>query len=107
MQDLGHGNLGRGSVRVRVSRSGRVTGTSKPFADDSQASGITSMIQNSRNYAYEHELFLEIAREARTLANLGFRNVDEAVTFELGPDSAIIIDMVSPPRIHWVSGALF
>ncbi|KAK6532231.1 RNA polymerase II mediator complex subunit, variant 2 [Arthrobotrys megalospora] len=95
MQDLGHGNLSRSSVRVQVSRSGQITGTSKPFADDTQASGITSMIQNSRNYAYEHELFLEIAREARTLANLGFRNVDEAVTFELGADSAVIIDMTS------------
>ncbi|KAK6357834.1 RNA polymerase II mediator complex subunit [Orbilia blumenaviensis] len=95
MQDLGHGNLNRSSVRVQVSRKGQVTGASKPFADDTLASGITSMIQNSRNYAYEHELFLEIAREARTLANLGFRNVDEAVTFELGADSAVIIDMTS------------
>ncbi|KAK6347760.1 RNA polymerase II mediator complex subunit [Orbilia javanica] len=95
MQDPGHGALNRGSVRVRVSRGGQITGTSKPFADDTQASGITSMIQNSRNYAYEHELFLEIAREARTLANLGFRNVDEAVTFELGVDSNVIIDMTS------------
>ncbi|EGX52542.1 hypothetical protein AOL_s00043g36 [Orbilia oligospora ATCC 24927] len=96
MQDLlSHGTLNRGSVRVRVSRGGRVTGTSKPFEDDTQTSGITGMIQNSRNYAYEHELFLEIAREARTLANLGFRNVDEAVTFELATDSTIIIDMTS------------
>ncbi|KAK6501093.1 RNA polymerase II mediator complex subunit, variant 2 [Arthrobotrys musiformis] len=99
MQDVGHGSLNRGSVRVRVSRGGRVTGTSKPFADDTQASGITSMIQNSRNYAFEHELFLEVAREARTLANLGFRNVDEAVTFELGANSAVIIDMISNAEI--------
>ncbi|KAK6518477.1 RNA polymerase II mediator complex subunit [Arthrobotrys conoides] len=96
MQDLlGHGTLARGSVRVRVSRDGQLTGTSEPFEDVIHTSGITSMIQNSRNYAYEHELFLEIAREARTLANLGFRNVDEAVTFELGTNSTVIIDMMS------------
>ncbi|EWC44210.1 hypothetical protein DRE_06955 [Drechslerella stenobrocha 248] len=92
MQDLGYGTANHNSVRVRISRRGKITGISKPFADDSQTSGITSMIQTARNYAYEHELFLEIAREARALANLGFRNTDEAITFELGPGVSVVID---------------
>ncbi|EPS36521.1 hypothetical protein H072_9956 [Dactylellina haptotyla CBS 200.50] len=95
MQDLGHGNTNRNAVRVRIMRDGQITGTSKPFADDTNTSGITSMIQTSRNYAYEYELFLEIAREARTLANLGFRNTDEAITFELSPNSSVIIDQTN------------
>ncbi|KAF3939630.1 hypothetical protein ABW19_dt0203354 [Dactylella cylindrospora] len=95
MQEHGHGNTSRNAVRVRIMREGRITGTSKPFADDSQLSNITSMIKTARNYTYEHELFLEIAREARALANLGFRNTDEAITFELEAGSSIIIDMVS------------
>ncbi|KAF3908720.1 hypothetical protein ABW20_dc0107084 [Dactylellina cionopaga] len=95
MQELGHGNLSRNAIRVRIMRDGQITGTSKPFADDSQTLGITSMIHTARNYAYEHELFLEIAREARTLANLGFRNTDEAITFELGEGSSVVIDMTS------------
>ncbi|KAK6341715.1 RNA polymerase II mediator complex subunit [Orbilia brochopaga] len=95
MQDLGQGNTNRNAVRVRISRNGKITGVSKPFADESQTSGITSMIRTARNYAYEHELFLEIAREARALANLGFRNTDEAITFELGHGASVIIDMMN------------
>ncbi|KAF3901901.1 hypothetical protein ABW21_db0203957 [Orbilia brochopaga] len=95
MQDLGQGNTNRNAVRVRITRDGKITGVSKPFADDSQTSGITSMIRTARNYAYEHELFLELAREARALANLGFRNTDEAITFELGPDASVVIDMMN------------
>ncbi|KAK6543281.1 RNA polymerase II mediator complex subunit [Orbilia ellipsospora] len=95
MHDLGNSNANRNAVRVRILRDDRVVGTSKPFTDDSQTSGITGMIQTARNYAYQHELFLELAREARTLANLGFRNTDEAITFELGSKSSVVIDMMN------------
>ncbi|KAH0565172.1 hypothetical protein GP486_001436 [Trichoglossum hirsutum] len=85
------------SVRVQMRRNGAITGTStipevpKPEESDS----VENLILQARNSLYEEELFYELSREARQLANQGVRTIDDTIILSLGDTAAqMLIDLV-------------
>ncbi|KAL7270455.1 RNA polymerase II mediator complex subunit [Rhizina undulata] len=86
------GSHGKAMLRVRVVKNGEVTGVSVQNGNKGTGS-IKDMIQRARNFVYEDELFFEITREARTLANHGIRTSEDSVTIELGEGMCVVIDM--------------
>lgn len=87
------GSHGKAMLRVRVLENGEVKGSSVQFGNKRSGS-VKDMIQRARNFIYEDELFFEITREARLMANLGVRTSEDAVTIDLGGGRSIAIDMV-------------
>ncbi|KAI9769956.1 MAG: RNA polymerase II mediator complex subunit [Geoglossum simile] len=84
------------TVRVRMRRSNAITGTStapeQPKPEDSAS--IENLILQARNSVYEEELFYELSREARQLANQGVRTVDDTIVLSLGDTTQILIDLI-------------
>jgi mediator of RNA polymerase II transcription subunit 17, fungi type len=77
-------------------RSNAITGTStapeQPKPEDSAS--IENLILQARNSVYEEELFYELSREARQLANQGVRTVDDTIVLSLGETTQILIDLI-------------
>ena len=85
------------AVRVRMqAKDGSIKSISTvPSAVDADTASIEELILQGRNAIYEEELFHEIRREARMLANQGVRIVDSTVVINL-PDKSpsVVIDLV-------------
>ncbi|KAG0127707.1 subunit 17 of mediator complex-domain-containing protein [Tuber indicum] len=86
------GSHGKAMLRVRVLENGEVKGSSVQSGNKCSGS-VKDMIQRARNFIYEDELFFEITREARLMANYGVRTSEDAVTIDLGGGRSIVIDM--------------
>ncbi|RPA97843.1 hypothetical protein L873DRAFT_1689511 [Choiromyces venosus 120613-1] len=86
------GSHGKAMLRVRVFENGEVRGSSVQ-SGNKRSGSVKDMIRRARNFIYEDELFFEITREARLMANLGVRTSEDAVTIDLGGGRSIAIDM--------------
>lgn len=94
MDDLATtGSHGRAMLRVRVIENGEVKGSSIQSGNKGSGS-VKDMIERARNFIYEDELFFEITREARIMANQGVRTSEDSVAIDLGDGRSISIDMV-------------
>ncbi|KAI9782595.1 MAG: RNA polymerase II mediator complex subunit [Geoglossum umbratile] len=84
------------TVRVRIRRSKAITGASaipdQPKPEDSTS--IENLILQARNSVYEEELFYELSREARQLANQGVRTIDDTIVLSIGETTQILIDLI-------------
>ena len=80
-------------IRVQLMRKGCITGIST-IADNENIGSITASIEKARDLVYEHELFLEMVREARMLANLGVRTSKDCVIIDFGGDTHALIELV-------------
>ena len=89
------------SVQVHIIRAGAITGSSRLVSDRGIFSSVTEMIEGARDLVYENELFFEIAREARTLANLGVRTTEDTVAIDLSDNTFVQIEMVSVEKL-WI-----
>jgi mediator of RNA polymerase II transcription subunit 17, fungi type len=94
------GSHGKAMLRVRVIENGEVKGASSQIGNKKSGS-VKDMIERARNFIYEDELFFEIMRDARTMANQGVRTSEDAVTIDLGEGRSIVIDMVVYPSPTW------
>ncbi|KAI5852948.1 subunit 17 of mediator complex-domain-containing protein [Morchella snyderi] len=86
------GSLGKAMLRVRVIENGEVKGVSVQ-SGNKKSTSVKDVIERARNFVYEDELFFEIMREARIMANQGIRTSEDGVTLQLGEHRSIIIDM--------------
>lgn len=81
------------AIRVRIKRKDQTTGLFT-LANVEYVSTITGTIEKARDLVYENELFLEIVREARTLANLGIWTSEDCVSIDFGNDNHALVEMV-------------
>lgn len=88
------GSRGKAMLRVRVLENGEVKGVSIQ-GGNKRTGSVKDVIERARNFVYEDELFFEIMREARIMANQGIRTSEDGVTIQLGEYRSISIDMVS------------
>lgn len=96
MDDVGvtgiHGNA---LLRVRVLKGGETVGLSVQKERRNGVPGsVRDQIERARNFIYDDELFFEICREARLLANLGVRTEEGSVSISLSDGRCIVLDMV-------------
>ncbi|KAI9851272.1 MAG: RNA polymerase II mediator complex subunit [Thelocarpon superellum] len=96
--DQGVTSTGPKAVRVKLEQVGRgrdrqaTSASALPsYHPDDQL--IENLILRARNTIYEEELFYELGREARLLANQGVRVVDSTIMMHL-PEHRISIDLV-------------
>ncbi|KAI9721083.1 MAG: hypothetical protein M1812_002564 [Candelaria pacifica] len=82
-------------VRVRIQRNDTVIGTStvSNVLNDAEPS-VEDLILRARNTIFEEELFHEITREARVLANQGVRNPGSTIQIPTAEDQIVLIDRV-------------
>ncbi|KAI9820326.1 MAG: RNA polymerase II mediator complex subunit [Pycnora praestabilis] len=83
------------TVRVRIQNSGITTGTSTVKSTSTETPSTEDLILRARNTVYEEELYYEITREARSLANQGVRTVGSAIHLRIAEKQTIIIDLVT------------
>lgn len=88
------GSHGKAMLRVRVLENGEVKGVSIQ-SGNKKISSVKDVIERARNFVYEDELFFEVMREARNMANQGIRTSEDGVMIQLGEHRSISIDMVS------------
>ena len=74
--------------------AGSVTGTSSVPSSDTDDKSIEDRILLARNTIYEEELFYELGREARLLANQGVRIIESTIAFSF-PERQVLIDLVA------------
>ncbi|KAH0543678.1 hypothetical protein FGG08_001993 [Glutinoglossum americanum] len=84
------------TVRVRVRRNNTITGISMPpeGPKSEDSASIENLILQARNSVYEEELFYELSREARLLANQGVRTIDDTIVLSLEDTTQILIDLI-------------
>jgi hypothetical protein len=59
-----------------------------------ESASIENLILQARNSVYEEELFYELSREARQLANQGVRTIEDTIVLSLGDTTQILIDLI-------------
>ena len=92
--DQGSASTGPKAVRVRVEGGGgKTTGSSAMPSLDGDEPSIERLILQARNTIYEEELFYELGREARLLANQGVRMIDSTIVLALS-DTRITVDLL-------------
>ncbi|KAI5794389.1 subunit 17 of mediator complex-domain-containing protein [Peziza echinospora] len=93
MEDINASRAARRAVRVRIVDNGKVTGVSRPSGNRAIKPTLKDKIETARDFIYEDELFFEIMREARNLANLGIKTSESLATIELKQGRSVQIDM--------------
>lgn len=81
-------------MRVRIQTNGEITGQFLPDAMVSDDAPLLSLILRARNAIFEDELWQELNREGRILANQGVRCLGEEITCIISPTQRLILDMV-------------
>lgn len=94
MEDINASRAARKAVRVRIVDNGTITGQSRPSCNRAQKLTLKDKIETARDFIYEDELFFEIMKEARLLANQGIQTSEDMVTIELRARRSVQIDMV-------------
>ena len=89
-------------VMIRVETDGAITGQLAPEHPVSDDAPLESLILLARNTIFEEELWQELNREARTLANHHVRWASGAITVQLSPSTRILLSLIplspSPPN---------
>ncbi|KAI5778910.1 subunit 17 of mediator complex-domain-containing protein [Geopyxis carbonaria] len=96
------GSLRNAVLRVRIMKGDEVLGMSVPKRIEPKADGssVRDKLERARNFIYEEELFFEMMKEARSLANAGVKTTEDAAIIEAGDGRSIILDMVPPDDEH-------
>ncbi|KAI9700700.1 MAG: RNA polymerase II mediator complex subunit [Candelina mexicana] len=83
------------AVRVRVQKNDTIIGTSTlPNILTEAEPSVEDLILRARNTIYEEELFHEITREARILANQGVRNPGSTIQIPTSEHQLVLVDLV-------------
>ncbi len=80
-------------VRIRIQINGITTGASSSFEPIRTPSSIESSILSARNTIFEEELWQELNREARILANQGVRVIGDEVVCRMNGNKRIVLDL--------------
>lgn len=80
-------------VRIRIQTEMAITGQSAPFQSVQDQASIGSSILLARNTIFEEELWQELNREARTLANQGVRAVGDEIICSMTVNKRIVLDL--------------
>jgi hypothetical protein len=80
-------------VRVRIQTHGTTTGESSSFEPVRNPSSIESSILLARNTIFEEELWQELNREARILANQGVRVIGDEVVCGMNGNKRTVLDL--------------
>ena len=84
----------RYSIRVMTYRGGKMTGRSKLPPPLSSKMTISGTVADLRRNLFEEELFFEIGREARAIANQGVAIVDNAIDADISNGQKMRIELV-------------
>ncbi|KAI9782781.1 MAG: RNA polymerase II mediator complex subunit [Candelina submexicana] len=83
------------AVRVRVQKYDTIIGTSTlPNIHTETEPSVEDLILRARNTIFEEELFHEITREARVLANQGVRNPGSTIQIPTSEHQSVLVDLV-------------
>jgi hypothetical protein len=91
--DQGSADAAPKRVRIRIQTNGATTGESSTFESIQNPSSIESSILLARNTIFEEELWQELNREARTLANQGVRVIGDEVVCGMNSKKRIVLDL--------------
>lgn len=80
-------------VLIRIETNGKVTGTLKPEQAVPDAAPLESLILRARNTSLEEELWQELNREARSLANHNVRWDGSGLSVKLSPTIKAILTL--------------
>ncbi len=80
-------------VRVRIETNGTNTGESSLPMNATKSQSIESIILRARNTIFEEELWQELNREARTLANQGVRLLGDEIICSMSSTKRIVLDL--------------
>ncbi|KAF8477161.1 subunit 17 of mediator complex-domain-containing protein [Kalaharituber pfeilii] len=92
MEDINASRAGRKAVRVKILDGGKVTGQSRPSKSRADNPTLKDKIETARDFIYEDELFFEIMKEARLIANQGIMTSEDAVTIAITAERSVQID---------------
>ncbi|KAI9745094.1 MAG: RNA polymerase II mediator complex subunit [Claussenomyces sp. TS43310] len=81
-------------LRVRIQTNGTTTGQFVPPATVSDDAPILPLILRARNAIFEDELWQELNREGRVLANHGVRCLGEQITCPISATKRVILDLL-------------
>lgn len=84
----------RHTVQISILRNGKVTSCSRPPTLASTAASISTNIADLRRNLFEEELFFEMGREARTIANQRVAIFGKTITAEISDGQKMRIDLV-------------
>jgi mediator of RNA polymerase II transcription subunit 17, fungi type len=84
----------RYSVRVTKFQDDRVTGRSRVSADHSGVMTLAATVASLRRSLFEEELFFELGREARAIANQGVAIVGKTITADIIGGQKMEIELV-------------
>ena len=88
------------SLRVRIQKQGQIMASSLGESTTAvRHESIDSSILKARNAIFDEELYHELSREARNMANRGIRSTSDTITIPWEDESQIIIDLVDPGSI--------
>lgn len=84
----------RYSVQVTTFREDRITGRSRASTDRSTDMTLAATVASLRRSLFEEELFFEIGREARAIANQGVAIIGNTITSDIIGDQRMEIELV-------------
>lgn len=91
--DQGTADAAPKRVRIRIQTNGVTTGENSTFEPIRDPSSIESSILLARNTIFEEELWQELNREARILANQGVRVIGNEVVCGMNGNKRIVLDL--------------
>ncbi|OAF58526.1 RNA polymerase II mediator complex subunit [Pseudogymnoascus destructans] len=88
-------------VLIHIETNGVLTGALAPETSAPDSSSLETLVLRSRNAIFEEELWQELNREARTLANHSVRMTGDEISCQLTPSTRILLRLeplsTSPP----------
>ncbi|KAJ5652929.1 Mediator complex subunit Med17 [Penicillium longicatenatum] len=82
-------------VRVRVKQGSHISSSTRPYSSTSNdAESIEHRILQARDSVFEEELFHELVREARSMANSGVTTRQNLIQVPASEDLDILLDLV-------------
>jgi mediator of RNA polymerase II transcription subunit 17 len=84
----------RYTVRVSITEGGKLTSISRPPTIVASETNIATIVADLRRSLFEEELFFEIGREARIVANQDVSTVGKTVVAKISGDRTMRIELV-------------
>lgn len=81
-------------VRVRVKQGSHISSSTRPCSTSNNAESIENRILQARDSVFEEELFHELVREARSMANSGVTTRQNLIQVPASEDLEILLDLV-------------
>ena len=84
-------------LRVTVKQRGQITASSSiGIAVENEDQSLEGSIRRARNAIYDEELYHEMYREARSLANRGIQCMTEGIKIPLEEERSLTVDLAEP-----------